>query len=203
MIFAATLGCSNPKSDNDMDSPVYQVKRLSSELPIDAKWNKSQWKGIESLEVQNYMGDMPSFRPTVKAKMLYDESNLYVIFQVEDRFVRSITTKINGPVWKDSCVEFFFSPNSTLPLQYFNLETNCGGTPLLSFRENPESELNRLPDEEIQRIEIATSLPKVNDPEITDPLTWTIEYRVPLDILTKYSDLSSAGRGGEVESQFL
>ena len=54
------------------------------------------------------MGTIPEFRPAVKAKMTYDDENLYVIFRVQDRYVRCITKDFNGPVWEDSCVEFFF-----------------------------------------------------------------------------------------------
>ncbi len=39
---------------------------------------------------------------------------------------------------------------------------------------------------DMARIEIAHSLPRIVDPELTEPTTWTIEYRLPLDVLEKY-----------------
>ena len=94
---------------------VYKVLRLSGPMKIDGNWQKSEWQNAESLDIINYMGQVPGFQPVAKAKMMYDDENLYVIFQVNDRYVRCITNVINGPVWEDSCVEFFFSPdiNST------------------------------------------------------------------------------------------
>ena len=201
--FLITMSSSNQTEFSNQDFPTYQVKRLSGEMAIDADWNKPQWKAAESLKITNYLGEMPGFRPVAEAKVLYDDLNLYVIFRVQDRFVRSITTTINGPVWKDSCVEFFFSPNSSLPLQYFNTETNCGGTPLMSFRENPEADLVRLPDEEIQMIEMAHSLPAVVDPELTDPTTWTLEYRMPLAVISKYSQVTKPGPGVKWKANFF
>ena len=79
------------------------------------------------------MGEIPKFYPVVRAKMMYDRDNLYVIFRVEDRYVRCVTREFNGPVWDDSCVELFFSPDSGAPSKYFNLEINCGGTPLMYY----------------------------------------------------------------------
>ncbi len=53
-------------------------------MKIDGNWDKPQWKNIKAIEINNYMGNTPSFKPTVQAKMMYDDKNLYVIFQVND-----------------------------------------------------------------------------------------------------------------------
>ena len=158
-------------------------------MKIDADWNKAEWNNIKALNVRNFIREDPKFRPKVQAKMAYDQDNIYVIFRVKDRYVRSVTTAINGPVWKDSAVEFFFSPDTAAPATFFNLEMNCGGTPLLGYRpRKPEVE-------DIKKIEIAHSLPEVVDPEITRPVTWTVEYRIPLDMLAKYSNLTRPAKG--------
>ena len=48
---------------------------------------------------------------------------------------------------------------------------------------------NPLEPEDIYKVEIAHSLPQVVDPEITEPVTWTIEYKIPLAMLEKYSKI--------------
>ena len=175
--------------------PVYSVKKLTQPLNIDAKWDKPQWKSIEALELNNYMGDKPAFSPTVQAKMMYDDENIYVIFLVNDQFVRCITKDINGPVWEDSAVELFFAPDTSLPLRYFNLEINCGGTPLMHYNIIPRKEVENLKIEDIEKIEIAHSLPQIVDPEIREQVTWTLEYRIPIDILRKYSNITQPKPG--------
>lgn len=160
---------------------IYKVQKAKNPVSVNDGWNKSEWKGVKSIKIQNYMGEMPSFKPTAEAKMSYDDEYIYVIYRVKDRYVRSITEKINGPVWKDSAVEFFFSPEANKPTNYFNLEINCGGTPLLHHKNGRPSV------EDIQKIEIAASLPKVVDPEITKPVTWTISFKIPLSMLEKYT----------------
>jgi len=174
---------------------VYKIGRLNQTMVIDGNWDKTQWQNTGAIEILNYMGTIPKFQPRVKLKMMYDEANIYVIFQVQDRYVRCLTTEYNGPVYKDSAVEFFFSPDSSQPLLYFNLETNCGGTPLMHYNLVPRKEFIELDTDDIKQIEIAHSLPQIIDPEISDPVTWTLEYRIPIKILEKYSQITHPEKG--------
>ena len=59
----------------------YRVSKLKKSMKIDANWNKSEWKKIETIKIENYMGTVSPFKPTVEAKMIYDMDNVYVIFQ--------------------------------------------------------------------------------------------------------------------------
>lgn len=179
------------------DDKKYKVSKLKGALKINADWNKAQWKKIETIKIENYMGAIPPFKPTVEAKMMYDNDNVYVIFQVKDRFVRSLVQEYNGNVSGDSCVEFFFAPDTNLPLSYFNLEINAGGTPLIFYIKHPypATPYVKLQASEIEEIEIAHSLPSKVDPEITEPVTWTIEYRIPLSMLAKFSNVSKPAPG--------
>ena len=173
----------------------YTVPQLKKNMKIDADWNKKEWKKVKPVDISNYMGIVPAFKPGAQAKMMYDKENIYVIFRVKDKFVRCITNKINGPVWQDSAVEFFFSPDTAKPLLYFNLETNCGGTALLHYNVIPRRESKRLTEDEIRQVEMAHSLPELIDPEIKDDVTWTLEYRIPLALLEKYSSVTRPGKG--------
>src|SRR5690606_17191249 len=176
--------------------PVYDVVRLREPMSIDGNWDKAQWQNAKSVTVGNFIREDPKFRPAVQAKLMYDEDNIYVLFCVQDQYVRSITTEINGPVWKDSAVEFFFAPDSAAPEKYFNLEINGGGTPLLGYRPN------RPGVDDIKTIEIAHSLPKVVDPELKSPLTWTIECRIPLAMLKKYANVVQPAPGVHWKGNF-
>jgi len=188
--------------DQSQAAPTYKVEKIKKSLVIDANWNKSQWKKIKPIEIKQYMGNVSTFHPEVKAKMVYDDANLYVIFQVKDRFVRSVTTEYNGQVSTDSCVEFFFAPDTEFPLKYFNLEINAGGTPLMYYITKPMTELEKLTTDELKQIQIAHSLPATVDPEITEPVTWTIEYRVPVSLLSKYANVTSPAKGVTWKANF-
>ena len=174
---------------------TYRVMAIREQITIDGKWDKAVWEKVKAVKIENRMGEEPRFRPITEAKMVYDANNVYVIFRVHDKFVKSTVTTFNGHVSGDSCVEFFFSPNSEEPGHYFNLEVNAGGTPLIFFVTKPRKEYTRLPDTLIQEIEIAHSLPAVVNPEITDEVTWTIECRVPLAIFKQFTNVTMPKSG--------
>lgn len=181
------------------DLATYKVKRLKQPIQIDANWNKPAWRRVKPLPIKNLMGNTPSFIPTAQAKMMYDENNLYVIYKVNDRFIKIVTDKINGPVWRDSAVEFFFSPDAGEPLKYFNLEVNGGGTPLLAYSG---SRNNRINEQDIRLIEIAHTLPRTVDPEIVEPREWTLEFRIPIAMLKKHGTVTQPAKGIEWRANF-
>ena len=201
VVLFGLMGCLSKeikKSEKAASSPSllsYEVMPTKESIPIDAVWDKTFWKSIEPVRIKNQMGKDPQFRPYTEVKMAYDQNNLYVIFKVDDRFVRSVTQEINGPVYGDACVEFFFAPDEELPLQYFNLETNCGGTVLMHYVRKPREEVQPLNPEDIKQITIEHSMPQVVDPEITEPVTWILEYKIPLAILEKYAQITHPGPG--------
>jgi outer membrane protein assembly factor BamB len=162
------------------------VTRLAAPLAIDAKWDKTAWKNIRPERIGNYMGDKPEHLPKTDVKIAYDDAALYVIFRVEDQYVRAVTAEHQkGEVWKDSCVEFFFYPNPEIPGdQHFYIEMNCGGTML--FRFNGPEGVVEIPKNHYDQMTIAHSLPKMVDPEMKGPVTWTVEYRLPFEIVKKH-----------------
>lgn len=163
----------------------YKVSKVSGSIVIDGDWNKEVWKGIKPLVINKHMGDEPAHRPKVLSKVAWDDKALYVIFKVEDRYVRAVAKENQGEVWKDSCVELFFTPDSKISGSYFNVEINCGGTML--FWWHPENkEAIPVSAKDCEKVEIAHSMPKIVDPEISGPTTWTIEYRLPFSVVEKY-----------------
>ena len=169
---------------------------------IDGNWYKPQWRSVKAIELTNYMLQIPQFRPVVHAKMMYDEENLYIIFLVNDCYVRSVIEEYNGPVSSDACVEFFFSPDTSLPERYFNLEINAGGTPLMAYHVFHQKEYQKVPIDDLKKVEIAHSLPNKVDPEIVTPVTWTVEYKLPLSLLEKFSAVTHPKPGVSWRANF-
>ncbi len=181
---------------------VYTVHRLSEPVEINAQWHKEPWNSIQALEVDKHMGEEPVHKPGVQAKVAYDQEALYVIFQVEDQYVRCMIEEYQGPVSRDSCVEFFFTPGTDISQGYFNLEFNCGGTAVFKFQKVAKDGQTKIPKAAFDQIEIAHSLPRIVNPEVADPLTWTIEYRLPIDILKEYYDVVPPAPGVEWKVNF-
>ena len=196
LLVAGYVGTATPDTAKSDPFPVYVVKRLEGSIAIDGDWNKKAWKKVKSVRITHDIINIPTFHPETEVKMCYDTGSLYVIFLVHDRYVRSLTTQLGGPVWKDAAVEFFFCTDTTRPDRYFNLEINCGGTPLLGCNSvRPDSN-------DIRLIEIAHSMPQVVDPEVAGPIDWTVECRIPLAMLAKYAGMTTPAKGVSWKANF-
>jgi hypothetical protein len=172
-----------------------RAPRLTMPPRIDANWDKSPWSGTEPLLINRYVGEKPVHFPTTQFKVAYDDTALYVIFHVDDQYVRAVAVEHNDQVCRDSCVEFFFSPGRDVGRGYFNLEMNCGGTTLMYFQQQPGKDSIHIPANECEAIQIAHSLPKIVAPEIQEPVTWTVEYRLPLTIIERYCRMDRPSQG--------
>ncbi len=168
---------------------ICKVTKLAKPFQIDAKWDKPPWRLIEAESIRRFMGREPEHQPKTEFKIAYDNRALYLIFRVEDQYVRAIASCHQTAVCGDSCVEFFFTPGPDTAPGYFNLEMNCGGTLLFRFQRAPGAGWVELPASAFHKMTIAHSLPAQVQPELQDPVTWTVEYRLPLDILTGYCQL--------------
>jgi len=174
---------------------TYAVQRAAGPMTMDADWNKAAWRDVEPVTIADHMGDEPEHRPKTQAKLLYDDANIYVIFRVEDRYVRAIAREHHGRVWEDSCVEFFFTPGADRSAGYMNLEMNCGNT-LLFGVHTPDNKNGSVAPADCDRIEVARTLPeKITEPEITEPTVWAVEYRLPLDIIAKHFKVEQPAPG--------
>ncbi|CAN5349836.1 hypothetical protein BH23BAC1_BH23BAC1_08610 [soil metagenome] len=194
---------NNPVKLFKNEAPVYTASRLKSPINIDGDWNKPQWQKTKAVKIKNMMGGKPEFIPSTEAKVSYDHENVYVIFRVKDRHVKCLDREYNGPVYQDSCVEFFFAPDTEQPLNYFNVEINCGGSILTHYVTTNGKDHLKLEVEDLKKIEIAHSQPEVVDPEIAEPTIWTIEYRIPLSMLEKYSKVTYPGPGVTWKANFF
>jgi hypothetical protein len=132
------------------------------------------------------MGEYPAHFPNTQLKMVYDDQSLIFIFHVQDQFVRAVAKEHQDAVYKDSCVEFFFTPGTDIAEGYFNLEMNCSGKILFHFQKTPRKDSVQLSEVDIQKMEIAHGLPSRVEPEIEQPTVWTVECRLPIAMLQTY-----------------
>lgn len=196
-----TAGKAAGANDAPPPKPVYTIQKATVKPALEGNWEGAAWKDVPVLDIAHfYATDASDHRPRTQAKVVYDDRGLYLHFRVEDRYVRSIETEYHGRVWEDACVEFFVAPKPGRG--YFNFEINCGGTMLLSYKEDPEWQGETLrksgsvPWELAEAVTIYHSMPETVEPEMTDPVVWHVEYFVPYALFEAY-----VGDLGEVPGQ--
>lgn len=95
--------------------------------------------GASYLEIKSHnWSDKFPYAPNVKAHLWHDGENLYIKYEVKEEYIAAIEGTDNGEVWNDSCVEFFISFDAD---GYYNIESNCIGTVLVSHRKGKNEDI--------------------------------------------------------------
>jgi hypothetical protein len=168
----------------------YIVRTAGAAPPLDAQWADSVWEQAETLEIQHFRPESSDHRPHTSARLLHDARGIHCIFRVQDRYVRCLGTHYHDPIWKDSCVEFFAQPKPDRG--YFNFEFNCGAAFLCCHITNPErtpdgfKEFVKVPANLGRMIQARSSLAQRIDPEITEPVVWTLRFFIPFALFEHY-----------------
>ena len=72
------------------------------------------------------------YKPEVEFRAAHTGDSLILNYRVTEEAVRAAAQTDNGPVWEDSCVEFFVTFDDK---KYQNIECNCTGTTPSAFRK--------------------------------------------------------------------
>ena len=113
-------------------------------------------KGVESHEIANVNWQEFPYAPQVTFHMAYSDKAIAILFEVNENHVRAAAMENNGPVWQDSCVEFFvMGPDG---MHYTNFEMNCAGT-MLAARRTSRHDPAPFTPEQFAPVRRITSLP--------------------------------------------
>ncbi len=123
------------------------------------------------------------YRPDVSFCIAYDIENLFIRFNVREKYIRALATENNDQVWLDSCVEFFLSPERND--DYYNFECNCIGTKLLGFRK-PGQAVEHAGPEVMDQIRVQSSLGSLLFEEKTGDFSWQLEAKIPWNAFWKH-----------------
>jgi len=171
---------------------AYTVRRveLPPPDPVHA-WGSAIWSAAGVARVEHFHPSSTSHRPVTQFRLLHDQRHIYIGFEVADRFVRVRHTRLQDMVCQDSCVEAFLQPAGGA---YLNFEVNAGGTMLLYCVEDASPAEGALfkrysivPEELCRMVAISSSLPRVVEPEIEQPVTWRLSLRIPVELFEHYA----------------
>ncbi|MDB4902240.1 MAG: hypothetical protein JWQ63_1521 [Mucilaginibacter sp.] len=119
-----------------------------------------------------------SYNPIVAFSIAHGGNNIFLKYYVEESAVTAIYRKTNGPVYKDSCVEFFIDFNDGNG--YYNIEFNCAGTCHIGFGKEKKDRLE-VPKDIIERIKYQ-ALFKTGSPSPAFNIKWELSLIIPVDV---------------------
>ena len=168
----------------------YNVCRINGPVDFSCGLENGCWKALPQVVIDQALPESTAHRPHTVAKMGYDDNNLYLLYEVDDQYVRSIETEYNTNVCLDSCVEFFVQPRGK---EYLNFEINCSGTILTYFIKDwyrdpvkhAIADYEPLKEEDFKQLSIYHTLSGQIE-GIMEPVKWSLGLQIPLTLLQKY-----------------
>lgn len=171
----------------------YVVLKTRKQPGIGGKWDSPDRIHAEGLSLSCF-SEESTFEPVTDLKLLYDEHQLYGMFQVQDQYVVCREKEYQGDVTRDACVAAYLQPNPDGG--YLALEMNCCGTLRARYFEEPsdgkgalQGKVVPLPWKDGYQIRIYTSQFGTIAEENTNSLTWTLEFVIPFSIFETYTGL--------------
>jgi hypothetical protein len=116
------------------------------------------------------------YTPRVTVKIAHTPSHLLLHYDVQEKSIRAKYTQPNQPVYTDSCVEFFVSPDDRQT--YYNFEFNCIGTPLMRHNIKPHEGPQATP-ELLATILTQSSLGNQPFERMDGDFTWQLTVAIP------------------------
>ncbi len=89
--------------------------------------------GSAQIDTVNWPDDFP-YKPFCKVNVGWCKKGIGILYTVNGLDLRAQALEDNGPVWEDSCCEFFVADPADGT--YYNFELNCIGTLLAAKRKN-------------------------------------------------------------------
>lgn len=120
------------------------------------------------------------YMPTVSFRIARSATHLVIMYNVRGLDLRATALEDNGPVWEDSCCEFFVEHPSDGT--YYNFELNCIGT-LLASKRRSRNDADMFTAEQLSRIIRHTSLEKKAYEENGNIRCWSTAICIPFELM--------------------
>ncbi|MCL7762494.1 carbohydrate-binding family 9-like protein [Polaribacter sp. Z014] len=178
MIFVVITRCQKAIPE----PPIFKVSKTNEPIIIDGKMDEAIWSKTESRTFDfTYNDEKPSDKQKTTLRMLWDENNLYLFYELEDKYLNARETERDGAPYFDDCAEIFIIPTSESLDTHFCFEINLfkAVNDLLYFNDYYQGTNTALktfnPDHQVEVVYNGT----VNNNSDIDK-GWTMELKIPL-----------------------
>lgn len=107
------------------EQPVYEVYKTSEQMLVDGRSTEEIWQKAEARSFEYfYRVDKPTDVQKGKFKMVWDDANLYVYYEFEDRYLTAREKQRDGQPYDDDCAELFIIPAADSLDSHIGFELN-------------------------------------------------------------------------------
>ena len=179
--------------------PVYTCHRAKKEFHLDGNINKPFWEDApytdEFLDIQGSHMPLPRF--VTRAKMLWDDENLYVAADLAGDEIWGHLTERDSVIYFDNDFEIFVDPDSDT-YHYYEFEMNVLNTVWDLFLAEPYRDGGSgLNGYDMHGLRTAVHVDgSINDPSAENK-GWSVEVVIPFSALYEYQKERRAPKNGE------
>ena len=179
--------------------PVYTCHRAKKEFRLDGNINKPFWEDApytdEFLDIQGTHMPLPRF--VTRAKMLWDDENLYVAALLDGDEIWGHLTERDSVIFLDNDFEIFVDPDSDT-YHYYEFEINVLNTVWDLFLAEPYRDGGSgLNGYDMHGLRTAVHVDgSINDPSAKNK-SWSVEVVIPFAALYEYQKERRAPKNGE------
>ncbi len=177
------------------EQPIYKVSKAKGTIVADGKMDEPSWQDAEVQSFDYFFRrDEPLEKQKSKFRMLWDDTNLYLFYEMEDSSLTARETGYDGRPYLDDCAEFFVVPIPDSVYMHYGFEVNIVEAKydyivLWQFNNNRSV---FIPDYN-PKYEVAVTYDgTINNDEDKDN-GWTMEYVIPLRAFTGFNTRNLSG----------
>ena len=131
------------------------------------------------IDTVNWPDEYP-YMPDVAFSIARSSTHIAVLYHVRSLDLRACALEDNGPVWEDSCCEFFVADPADGT--YYNFELNCIGT-LLAAKRTGRHDAAHFTADQLSRIKRFTTLPRKQRELNGKIFGWSEGLCIPMDLI--------------------
>lgn len=177
--------------------PLFKVFKTGETIVVDGKMEEDIWQKTESRTLDYfYRVEKSDDEQQTTFRMLWDETHLYLFYEMKDKFLTARETKRDGEPYLDDCAEIFFItvPDSLDTHFGYELNLNKASNDFIYFNDyhdgkdvvyksfNPEFEVE------------VTYEGTINDNSDID-VGWTMELAIPISNFGELGQLAPIASG--------
>jgi hypothetical protein len=173
--------------------PRYEVRRAAAPVTIDGHVNTKEWsQASPAFEFIFPWEQQTGAKQKTRARLLWDDVNLYIAYEVEDTDIVAQFTERDAWVYRDDTVEIFLNVRPSQTVAYYAIEANVRGAMMDYFCADARFYIKKL---QMEGVKLAVQIDGTLNQREDQDRGWSVELAIPWE---NFSDMAKVPQAGTV-----
>lgn len=169
--------------ESQWNAPTYAVRRATGVITVDGELNEPAWSRARQTDLFVGPSDGAEAPTEAWAKLMWDDTNLYVAMRAEDADIWSTFTNRDADLWDEEVLEVYIDPGQD-GLDYVELQVNPLNTVFDAvFAQADNRDLPAARAVDLAGLQTAVRVNGSLDVRSDEDTEWTVEIAIPFAAL--------------------